>query len=139
MSKNIEYVLTRKEFTEKSTIGELTLEGKHQCYILEDKTRKPDEKKVFGKTAIPYGRYQIIITQSAKFKRLLPLLVNVPGYEGIRIHKGNSDLDSEGCLIVGSSKAKDWVSGSKDAFDVIFPQLQKQLAEGSKIFVTITK
>lgn len=139
MSEKIEYILTRKEFTEKSTIGELTLDGKFQCFILEDKTRKPEEKKIYGKTAIPYGRYQVIITESARFKRLLPLLVSVPGYEGVRMHTGNSDVDTEGCLLVGSTKSKDWVSDSKTAFAKLFPQLQKQLAEGNKVFLTILK
>ena len=139
MSKKIEYVLTRTDFTEKSTVGELTLDAKHICFVLEDKVRAATEAKVFGKTAIPYGRYQIIITESTRFKRLLPLLVDVPGYAGIRIHTGNSDVDTEGCLIVGTSKSTDWVSGSKDAFAVFYPELEKQIAAGNTVYITIKK
>lgn len=92
------------------TIGKLYIDGVYECDTLEDKDRgltksmKLDEikaKKIYGKTAIPTGTYQVVWSYSAKFKKPLPLLLNVPGYEGIRIHSGNTDADTYGCLILG--------------------------------------
>jgi Family of unknown function (DUF5675) len=143
MSKNREYKLHRTDYTKKSTVGAISLDGKHICYALEDTVRKPGEKKVFGETAIPAGRYQIVITKSERFSKLkgkdvfLPLLVGVPGFAGIRIHTGNRPEDSEGCLLVGSSKSADWVAGSKDAFAILYPMVEKQLAAGDKVYITI--
>ena len=105
--------LIRETFTDESTIGRLFIDGKFFCYTLEDKDRGLDQnmplaviksQKVYGQTAIPYGTYKVIVTPSVRLKRTLPLLVNVPGYEGIRIHKGNTASDSLGCIILGSSK-----------------------------------
>ena len=140
-----EYQLKRTDFSPVSTIGELTLASKFLAYVLEDKTRAPTEVKVFGATAIPYGRYQIIITKSERFSKLtgkdvfLPLLVDVPGYAGVRIHSGNKPEDTEGCLLVGTAKSLDWVSGSHDALAKLLPMLRAQLTAGEKVFITISK
>lgn len=76
------------------------------CFVLEDVVREiagqPVETwKIPKRTAIPAGTYEIIITMSARFKRPLPLLLNVRGFSGIRIHPGNRDVDTEGCLLAG--------------------------------------
>ena len=98
----MELYLKREIFTEESTIGSLSIDGQFECYILEDCDRGlSDEmelseivaRKVYGKTAIPYGRYQIDWTLSNRFKIMMPILLNVKGYEGIRIHKGNSEIE----------------------------------------------
>jgi hypothetical protein len=112
--------LTRKVYTDNSTIGELEIDGKFECYILEDVVRM---FKIFGNTAIPEGKYLIALTPSEKFKRTLPELLNVPKYTGIRIHTGNSAVDTEGCLITGCSMSKDWVSKSKIAFESLYEKL----------------
>jgi len=90
--------LVRSRFTDKSTIGDLYVDGVRECFILEDTVR---DEKIAGETAIPTGRYEIVTSFSNKFQKLLPLLVNVPNYEGVRIHPGNVPADTEGCLLPG--------------------------------------
>jgi hypothetical protein len=128
--------LVRKTFTEESTMGELSVNGKFECFTLEDRVRAIAAPKVHGETAIPEGIYEVIISFSDKFKKLLPLLLNVPNFEGIRIHSGNTKADTEGCILVGQSKAKDFVGGSRAAFNVLFPKLQAALKK-EKIFIQV--
>lgn len=120
-------LLKRKWLTPNSTIGELSLDGKFLCFILEDTVRP---EKIKGKTAIPAGRYQIIITPSNRFKRDLPLLLNVPNYEGIRIHVGNVPENTEGCLLPGVERGKDQVIASRIAFDKLFSTIRVLLKKG---------
>jgi len=107
--------------TENSTIGELTIDGKFECYTLEDKER---DVKIKSETAIPKGTYKVIINQSNRFKRLLPLLINVPNFEGVRIHPGNSNHDTEGCILVGMNRSVDYITKSRKAFDSLFKKMQ---------------
>lgn len=127
--------LTRKIFTDKSTIGELAVDGKSECFTLEDVVRP---EKIKGETAIPAGTYEIAITFSNKFQKLLPLLLNVPNYEGVRIHLGNKPEDTEGCILVGQTKAPDFVGGSRAAFAPLFEKLQDALKR-EKIFIEISE
>ncbi len=122
-----DFVLQRKWLTPESTIGELSLDGKFLCFILED-TIRPE--KIKGKTAIPKGKYEIVITPSNRFKRDLPLLLNVPNYEGIRIHPGNTAADTEGCLLPGLERSKDKVLASRIAFDELFATIRTLLKQG---------
>lgn len=108
--------------TDNSTIGELTIDGKFECYTLEDKER---DVKIKGETAIPKGTYKVIINQSNRFKRLLPLLIGVPNFEGVRIHAGNSNHDTEGCILVGQNRSVDYITKSRKAFDSLFKKMQK--------------
>jgi hypothetical protein len=108
--------------TENSTIGELTIDGKFECYTLEDKER---DVKIKRETAIPKGTYKVIINQSNRFKKLLPLLINVPNFEGVRIHPGNSNHDTEGCILVGMNRSVDYITKSRKAFDSLFKKMQK--------------
>ena len=125
--------LKRIHKTNNSTIGELSIDGKFECYVIEDVER---ETKVFGKTAIPKGTYEVVITMSNRFKNPLPLLLNVPNYEGIRIHTGNTALDTEGCLILGQTRSIDFVGRSKLAMSAFMPKLKEGLKNG-KVFITI--
>ena len=133
--------LNRKEFTDKSTIGELFIEGKFECFVLEDKDRKletaGEKAKVYGLSAISRGHYSIIISWSNRFKQLMPLLLNVPYFEGIRIHKGNVPEHSHGCLLVGNTKGKDSIGGSAIAYDRLFKKLSAA-AKKEKIVIEIT-
>lgn len=113
--------LERKYLKETYTIGNLYIDGKFFCNTVEDKVRDlnkdgdlldPGETKVYGETAIPYGTYEVEVTYSPKFRRDLPLIKNVPHFEGIRIHRGNWATDSHGCPIVGENKVKGGVINS---------------------------
>lgn len=99
--------LNRKYFKEDYTVGELIVDGTYFCDTLEDKVRDlKREKKIPGKTAIPAGRYEVIVNISMHFRRKLPRLMNVPGFDGILIHRGNSARDTAGCILVGENKVK---------------------------------
>lgn len=132
----MEIVVARKWKTEKSSIGEMTVDGVFECYTLEDKERLLKSRKVFGATAIPLGRYEVIINWSNAFKCYLPLLLNVKGYQGVRIHWGNTDKDTLGCILVGSRKVENMILNSKLAFADFFKKLQVA-AKKEKIFITI--
>lgn len=121
MSKKMNLKLKRTQRSDKSTIGELTVDGLLECYTLEDVERK---EKIYGKTAIPTGTYKVSITHSPRFNRRLPLLENVPGFEGVRIHPGNKAEDTEGCILVGRKKSQDMILESRLAFDALFKKLE---------------
>lgn len=95
--------LIREERGATWTAGRLLIDGKPFCDTLEDtvRTLRRAEDKVPGQTAIPEGEYRVRLTVSAKFRRLLPLLERVPFFTGVRIHAGNADTDTEGCILVG--------------------------------------
>ena len=116
-------VLQRGISTSQSTPGKLFVDGKFECSTLEDVVR-PAGVKVYGKTAIPAGTYKVEITMSVRFKRLLPLLIRVPNFEGIRIHPGNKAEDTDGCILVGDVPKPDWLGQSKMAFDRLFAKMQ---------------
>lgn len=113
-----------------ATIGKLSVDGVYECFTLEDQIREvPGEPvrlwKVPGQTAIPSGRYRVIVTPSVRFRRPLPLLLDVPGFSGIRIHCGNGTGDTCGCLLVGRTKGPTHVGESRLAFDALFPRIER--------------
>lgn len=116
-------VVVRDTFTENSTIGKMLIDGAFFCYTLEDTIR---DVKVYGETAIPYGTYKVIINMSNRFKRLMPLLVDVKGFEGVRIHNGNTKEHTHGCILVGSTKSKDFIGDSKTTFNKLMTKLNGQ-------------
>lgn len=122
-------------FTEISTIGKLFLDGNFFCYTLEDKVRA-DGMKVKGKTAIPSGTYEIVIDHSNRFQKQMPHILNVPMFEGIRIHSGNTSFDTEGCILLGENHSTDFVGDSRVAFSKFFPKLEEGLKTG-KVFIDI--
>lgn len=114
--------LRRFYFAEKYTIGRLYTNGKYFCDTLEDTNRDKNkdgdlkdagEGKVYGITCIPFGTYDVEVTLSSRFKRMLPLLLNVPEFDGIRIHSGNTAEDTLGCILVGKNTEKGIVTGSR--------------------------
>ena len=131
----MELALKRRWLTESSTMGELYVDGAWECYVLEDRYRPAPEPKVKGATAIPCGRFEVQLTHSPKFKRTLPLLVQVPDFQGVRIHPGNTVIDTEGCLLPGRVRHGESVRESVAAFDALFAKLLK--AKDS-IWLTIT-
>lgn len=132
----------REEFTDASTISSCYVDGVKVCYILEDKVREipgkaVSEWKVQGRTAIPRGTYSVVVNASVRFKRDLPLLIDVPGYSGVRIHPGNCADDTEGCLLPGLTKSENFVSKSRDAFDALFKLISDAYAKGEHIMLSI--
>lgn len=105
--------LKRETITDKSTIGTLSIDDEFFCYTLEDVVRP---KKIFGETAIPPGTYKGIVNMSNRFKKRMPLLIDVPGFRGVRIHSGNTAADTQGCILVGFVKRPDMIYKSRPAF-----------------------
>lgn len=126
----------RTDFTANSTIGDMLVNGIFQCYTLED-TVRPDGVKIYGETAIPAGHYEVQLTMSPRFKRVLPLVLDVKNFVGVRIHPGNSARDTEGCILVGEAKTSDWVSRSQLAFGALFIRMKDAQARGDKITLDI--
>lgn len=117
--------LRRKYLKDTYTIGQLYIDGVFFCDTLEDAVR-PDGIKINGKTAIPNGAYKVVLTLSNRFGRVLPLLIGVPGFEGVRIHSGNTEHDTEGCILVGKNNIPGLVTHSKDTMNRLMPILEKQ-------------
>lgn len=128
------------------TIGRMSLNGVYFCDTLEDtdrglnSTMSLDEilsKKRKGITAIPTGKYDVILTFSPRFKRVLPLLLNVPGYQYIRVHNGNRPDSTEGCLLVGENKEKGKVLNSRATLEKLMSVLLECEKRKEKISITI--
>ena len=125
------------------TIGKLYIDGAYFCDTLEDKDRglednMPIEKIMFLKkphiTAIPTGTYTVILNYSNRFKRIMPLVMNVKGFAGIRIHAGNTSEDTDGCILVGENKAKGKVLNSKDTYN----RLLERIKSADKVYLTVS-
>jgi hypothetical protein len=123
----------RKPSDDKCTEGELLWNGEHQCFTLEDVVRYA---KISGCTAIPAGTYQVTLTFSPKFNRVMPLINDVPNYEGVRIHYGNTAEDTEGCLLVGTTLGADFIGHSRDAFATLFDKLSNAINGGDTVQIT---
>jgi hypothetical protein len=125
--------LNRFIFTDNSTIGDLSLDGIHQCWSLELSARVKEGRKV----CIPAGRYEILIQWSSRFNMNTPHLLNVPGRTFIEIHPGNKPSDTEGCILLGQTKDVDWVGSSRAAYKELLPKLEDKLTKG-KLYIGIT-
>lgn len=134
----MELNLNRDKKLSHATTGMLDIDGIFECYICEDVVRDPGAEKVPGKTAIGAGRFEIAITWSERFKRRLPLLMNVPNFTGIRIHSGNTELDTDGCLLPGKNREAEagTVQLSVLAFNALFEKIDEALKR-EKVFITI--
>ena len=113
----------RRWYTAKSTISELFLNGERECFVLEDVVRPAGAPKVPGRTAIPAGRYRLIVDWSNRFQKYAFHILNVPNFDGIRVHSGNTDKDTDGCLLVGRDRALDCVEFSHVAFVALWDKL----------------
>lgn len=149
----MELVLNRILKTNDYTIGEFSVDGKYLCDTIEDAVRPLPEscpntpkgiackckEKVYGKTAVPAGTYKVKLGYSNRFRRILPQVLDVPHFLGILIHTGNSNKDTEGCIIVGTwdGKTENWVSNSRVAFDKLMPLLRDATDNKEEITLTI--
>jgi hypothetical protein len=145
----MELILIRKHFTEKYTIGKLFSEQKYICDTFEDVVRDLNdinhdgdfddegEGKIYGKTAIPCGRYKVLISHSVKLKRILPILLKVPGFTGIRIHGGRNETWTEGCILVGENTIKGQLVNYGYWETTVKNILQAEVDKGFKNYITV--
>ena len=125
--------LKRLNLTPNYTEGELYVNGVYFCKTLEDTNRDlnkngkfdNNEKKVYGETCIPYGKYKVILSYSSKFKRELPEILEVPDLQGIRIHRGNKISDTLGCILCGENVKNGYLSNSTP-YEIKLVELFKQ-------------
>lgn len=148
--------LKRIALRDTYTMGRLSINGKYLCDTVEDRVRDTNkdgdlndvgEGKVYGKTAIPYGKYEITLkVKSPKYSKrqaynwcdaYLPRLLNVPHFDGILIHAGNSADDSAGCIIVGQNKIKGKVVNSMDTLKRLYHILKDASDKRERIWITI--
>jgi len=128
-------MLERLQLDPDVTIGALSVDGDFECWVCEDTVRTGP--KVYGKTAIPAGIYQVDVTFSNRFQKPLPLLLNVPGFSGIRIHPGNTAADTEGCLLPGIDRLAKSVGRSRLAFAALFTKITAAKAKGDRILIEV--
>ena len=131
----MELRLEREPSTDTLTFGKLYANDVYFCETLEDPVRA---EKIPGKTAIPPGRYKIMLTYSPRFKRVLPLLLNVPNFIGVRIHIGNYATDTEGCILVGAERSGKMILRSRFAFNRLYAMLQAAHKSSERIYITVT-
>lgn len=138
--------LIRKYKLPTYTIGKLYIDGEYFCDTLEDKDRgltdtmtvsEISKIKIKKETAIPTGTYKVTITYSNRFKKNMPLINGVKGFEGIRIHSGNTDKDTEGCLLVGMNLERGKVLKSQETFRKLYKMLSGAKLRGEYIQITI--
>lgn len=148
----MEWRIDRKYKKKGYTISRVYLDGipfgdgKKYCNCLEDEDRGLTSEmsleqikaiKVKGKTAIPTGRYKVIITYSPRFKKDLPLLLNVKGYDGIRIHSGNTQEDTEGCQLMGENSVKGKVLNSRYWTALVIGIIKAAIARGEEVYIKV--
>ena len=144
----IKLTLKRFAFKDKYTIGRLYINGLYFCDTLEDKDRGLydwlsegyiKEIKVKHQTAIPYGIYKVLWSYSPKYKRMMPEVLNVKGFSGIRIHSGNTADDSSGCILLGLNKEKGKVLDSRKTCEKFYEIIEECYNKGASIQLEILK
>lgn len=129
----IKLLLQRKWCVKDATIGELFLNGQFECYVLEDVVRLGS--KVQNATAIPTGTYRVVTDWSPRFQKNMLHILDVPGFEGIRIHPGNTAVDTDGCLLVGQTV--DLTNASIGASRIAYEQLFRKLYDEKDVVIEI--
>lgn len=123
----------------RPTLGKLDVDGAFLAYSLEPS----EDRDTYP--AIPDGRYRVVINESTRFKRRLPLIVGVPGRLGIRIHPGNIAIpypghpygDTEGCILLGTSVLADAIGNSRVACEMLQSKIAMPLARGEEVWLTV--
>lgn len=137
----MEIDVTRIHKAEKYTIGRMSINNQYFCDTIEDVVRVLNsyEDKVYAETAIPIGRYRLVLSYSPHFKKTLPEILNVEFFKGIRIHSGNTEKDSAGCIIVGRNENVEVgkVIDSKKTMEKLMQILTPAYNKGEEIYITI--
>lgn len=143
----MEMKLIRKWRKDTYSIGKLYIDGACICDTLEDTDRglkssmTKDEiakVKIKGKTAIPTGKYTVGMSFSNRFKKIMPILVNVPGFDGIRIHSGNTAADTEGCILCGRNTAVGKITESRIYTSKVYDLISQALRQSKSVTLEIT-
>lgn len=146
MADTSEILVKRLYLKEDYTIGKMYVDGNLFCDTLEDRVRDYNkdgdlldsgEEKVYGQTAIPYGRYRITVTVSPKFRRELPRLLDVPHFTGILVHSGRHAGHTEGCVLVGENKIKGGLINGNIYVQELTSWIKIQEAMGKECYITI--
>lgn len=132
----------RDRFNPKQTIGKLCIDGKFECYTLEDCMREvpgtPVTRwKIPHETAIPRGDYPLEITWSNRFEKMLPILWGVPGFDGVRLHAGNTEADTEGCILLGDIRFATYIGASRIAVSRVIGKIQAAIDRKETVTITI--
>jgi hypothetical protein len=130
--------LMRDQYKPDSTVGRLLVDGTFECFTLEDGIRT---NKVHGRTAIPPGTYRVTVTPSPRFRKDLPRLHDVPNFQGVLIHPGNTAADTEGCILVGAQwrPGAEAIGQSRVAFAALFAKIQDALARGEGVEIEVVQ
>jgi len=129
--------LDRCWLSQKATVGKLIIDDVFECFTLEDRYRPPPEPKVPRETCIPVGEYRVLITFSPRFKVMMPLVQDVPGFQGVRFHTGNTADDTEGCILVGRKRGDSTVYESRAAYEQLFGKLQAAELKGEELRLSV--
>jgi hypothetical protein len=135
-------LVLRESTIRSATLGSLYVDGVRECETLEDAIREvPGQPvatwKIDGGTAIPAGTYAVTLTPSPKFGRVLPFLSDVPGFTGIRIHSGNTQADTTGCILVGQSREDAAILRSRDACAALQAKIAHAIQRQELVTVTL--
>ena len=117
-----------------ATIGEMFLDGTKECFTLED---EPHEVKIPGKTCIPAGKYRVIMSRSPRFNKVLPELLAVPNYTGVRIHSGNKAEDTEGCILVGEEAYENTIGRGREALLELMAAIDMAIEGGEQVWIEV--
>lgn len=130
--------LTLKRIAKRAnyTIGNLYIDGAYYCDTMEP-TDREGGVKIMGRTAIPKGVYRILMTYSPKLKKDAPLLLNVPNFEGVRIHAGNTYNDTEGCILCGFNTIVGKLTQSKKTTDALVAKIADAKEKGENVYIII--
>lgn len=135
----MEITVKRINKTNDYTIGQMFIDDEYFCDTLEDTVRDLTnvKDKIYGRTAIPAGTYSVILDYSGHFKKLLPHILDIPFFSGVRIHGGNDVEDTNGCILVGSYHHAGYITESQTTMEKLMKKLRETINKGDRITLSI--
>lgn len=134
------FVLVRHTFGPTSTVGTLYLRGEAVCFTLEDADRLAlGFKKVYAQTAIPAGTFDLRLSMSSRFRKIMPEVMGVPQFTGIRIHSGNFVKDTAGCILPGRQASLGVVHFSREAYETVLDLIEEEIDRYQATSLTIVR
>lgn len=138
--RDIKFLLQRDVCAPGFTLGRLFVEGMMYGFTCEDQDRKLEEEpgaKIQKRTAIPRGLYRLTLSFSNRFKKVMPLIVDVPGFEGVRIHGGNTAEDTEGCPLLGAFRTATGVRGCAEVNQALIDFIASAEDRGDAVWIEV--